>query len=287
WMDEIMALFLMLVKEIIRVVTVILIATLLMFFIVSSSPDISAKKDNKTYHQWIGKIIFNCDMGTTRQGEQVLSVVLSRAKNSALLIILALIFAILWTGCFLIATFKIKQKGLIVFLRFLCYGISVCPTFVVGHFLLHLSHNKLVSPEMLDDPVWYYYLVPAMILGITDGFLGETIRHAVSEINHIKSEHYVKMAQAKGASIWRHMINDFIIHMSMIISLHMVVLISGTVIIECIFCLPGIGGLAFNAAEARDTGLLLGILFFVVIIVVILNMVNRIIALCLDPRLRG
>ncbi|MFH1859996.1 MAG: hypothetical protein ABH870_03140, partial [bacterium] len=216
-----MALFLMLTKEIVRVVTVILIATLLMFFIVSSSPDVSTKEDNKTYHQWIGKIILKLDMGTTRQGEQVLSVVLSRAKNSALLIILAMIFAIFWTWCFLIATFKIKQQGLIVFLRFLCYIISVCPTFIIGHLLLHLSHNKLVSPEIFDDPVWYYYLVPAMILGITDGFLGETIRHAVSEINHIKSEHYIRMATAKGASIWRHMMNDFIIHMSRIISLHM------------------------------------------------------------------
>jgi peptide/nickel transport system permease protein len=160
----------------------------------------------------------------------------------------------------------------------------------MGYIFLQLSSFRVVYFETFGEKLWIsmwsYYIIPGMILGISDGVLSEMIRHCTAELNLLKNEAYVRMARAKGASIWKHVKNHIIIHTSRIASSRIVVLISGAVIIEYIFGLPGIGSLAFDAAEARDTNLLLGIAIFSVLVVSLLNFLNKLTAIALDPRLR-
>jgi peptide/nickel transport system permease protein len=286
-----MQLVVILLREIVRFICVILIASILVFFVIHISPKGKCINDDNVswiaeYSKWMIRLCFKLDLGVTEHGEQISTIVLAKAKNSVFLITISLIFAIFWTVCFLLISFWLKQHVLLTFVKALFYTVSVCPSFAIGYLFLHFSHNRLANPEIFHDPLWYYYIIPGMILGINDGVLCEILRHTTSEINRIKRENYIMMSYAKGANVWKHMKNELIIHMSRIISLHMVVLMSGAVIVECIFSLPGLGSLAFNAAESRDVELLLGILVFVIFVVILLNFVNRMIALCMDPRLR-
>lgn len=289
-----MGILIILIKELIRFIFLLFITSLIMFSIVYFSPSADMLYSNnegnnswiKAYSNWL-KDIVKLDLGKTSHGEPILKEIMLKAKNSAFLIALALTISITLTLLFLIISSKIKQRLWLYSVRSIFYTISVFPIFILGYFFLHISHHKLVSPQTsLDEPSWVYYLIPSLILGIGDGVLSEFIRHAQVEIDTIKNENYIRMAIAKGARLWHHLKNDFIIHMSKIISLHLVILISGTVIIEYIFCLPGIGSLAFNAAENRDVRLLLGILILTVVSVTVVNFINRLIAITIDPRLR-
>lgn len=261
-----------------------------MFNIIHFSPGSHELYSHKSwimdYSIWI-KDIIRLDFGKTLTGEPVLKEILLKGKNSAFLIALALLTSIIFTLFLLIITSKIKYRACGELFWSTGYAISVIPMFILGYFFLHISRHKLISSHVsLDDPSWVYYLIPGLILGISDGALSECMRHAQVEIETIKNENYIRMAIAKGARLWHHIKNDLIIHMSKVLSIHLVLLISGTVFIEYIFCLPGIGSLAFNAAENRDVRLLLGILILTIFVITLVNLINRLVMLILDPRLR-
>ena len=131
-----------------------------------------------------------------------------------------------------------------------------------------------------------YYIIPAIVLGIGDGFLNELLRSSEEEIDVIKRENYLRMAKLIGANMWKHIKNDFIIHTSRTIFSRTAALLSGTVIVEFVFRLPGLGWLAFRAAEKQNALELLFILFCSVFIVGFFNVLHLILAVIFDPRLR-
>jgi len=280
-----MQVLIILTKELGRFIFILFMASLMMFSLVYFSPQakrISFTKEDTwitAYSKWL-KDIVRLNLGKTSHGEPVFEEIMANGKNSAFLITIALTTTIILTLFFLIINSKIKNSFWRIYFKYFFYIISGVPIFILGYFCLHISRYKLVSPQTsLDDPSWTYYLIPGLILGTGDGFLSEFIRHAQVEIDAIKAENYIQMAIAKGAKLWHHIKNDFNIHMSKIISIHIVILISGTVIIEYIFCLPGIGSLSFNAAENRETELLLGILICTIFVVILFNFINKLINL--------
>ncbi len=131
-----------------------------------------------------------------------------------------------------------------------------------------------------------YYILPAIVLGISDGFLTELILSSEDELNSIRRESYVRMSKLIGAKMWYRIRNDFFIHTSRVFLSRTGALLSGTVVVEFVFRLPGLGSLAFGAAEDSNVLRLMSILIFSVIIVGFLNLLHRLIAVIYDPRLR-
>lgn len=285
-----------LLEEIKRFIFVLFIASIIVFTMVYVSPKgtVLDEKDKKApwitqYSTWMQQLIVHCDMGKTIHHEEVTYLVGAKAKNSFFLITLAILVSVLLSLFWVWLFYRLEPypiaHGMI---KIIIYGISVVPVFLVGYLFIMVSSEKFhikLTMDMVQG--MRYYLIPGLLLGVGDGFLGEMIRHIQTEIKSITAENYILMAKAKGALLWQHIKYDLIIQTLRVILSRATLLISGTVIIEIIFNLDGIGNLAFNAAETRDVNLLLGILILSVFVVAFVNLVNRMVTIWIDPRLRG
>ncbi|MBM3212683.1 ABC transporter permease subunit [Candidatus Poribacteria bacterium] len=217
---------------------------------------------------------------------------ISHAVHSFFLIFMALIVSLVCTAFSLFLSFKLSRTiNIGIVGRILFFSLSSIPCIFASYFFYHISVkyfqlSPTYNPLTPISKRWLYYIFPAVVLGICDGFLIELIRNSEEEINAIRREGYVRMSKLVGANLWKHIKNDFIIRTSRGFFSRVGVLISGTVVVEFIFSLPGLGSLAFGAAEDQNVIRLIFIILFSVIIVGLLNFLQRLIEVIFDPRLR-
>ncbi len=215
--------------------------------------------------------------------------ILRYGRYSLLLIMLALLFSIGFTTCSLLFSMRFRQPKFIgPSMKSGFYILSSIPTIFIGYLVLEFFSRLGIDLQMYGDDTGklQYYLIPALVLGVGDGFLNEFIQHAEEEVDAIRRENYVRMAKAIGAKMWLHIRNDFIVRSSRVILSRMTALISGTVIIEFVFGIPGLGAFAFKAAERGYKERLMLILLCIVAVVSFLNLMYRVMVTVLDPRLR-
>jgi peptide/nickel transport system permease protein len=101
---------------------------------------------------------------------------------------------------------------------------------------------------------------------------------------------YVRMARANGISsasiLFQHSLKNAAIRIVTIIGLLIVGLLGGTVIVETIFALPGLGSLAVTATTEHDIPLILGIVVYYTVIVIVVNLLVDVAYTLLNPRVR-
>lgn len=102
-------------------------------------------------------------------------------------------------------------------------------------------------------------------------------------------EDYIRTARAKGLSdrlvYFRHALRNAILPVLTLIAANFGELLAGSIVIETVFSWPGIGRLIFNAVIARDTNLLLSILFLSSLLVMVTSLLLDILYARLDPRI--
>jgi peptide/nickel transport system permease protein len=100
---------------------------------------------------------------------------------------------------------------------------------------------------------------------------------------------FVRTARAKGLSerriAWRHVARNALLPMVTMLGLQFSALFGGSVVVESVFSLPGIGRLAYDSVVARDLNTLLGIIFVSTIVVILVNLAIDLIYARLDPRI--
>lgn len=111
-----------------------------------------------------------------------------------------------------------------------------------------------------------------------------------SSVLETLGEDYVRTARAKGltrtAALWRHAVRNALIPVVTIMGLQFSFLLAGTIIIENVFYLPGLGRLLFQAISQRDLIVVKDLVVLLAGTVVIVNFLVDITYLLLDPRLR-
>ena len=131
-------------------------------------------------------------------------------------------------------------------------------------------------------------LLPAVALALPQAaILARLTRSAVLEA---LSEDYVRTARAKGLNrreaVWFHAVPNALIPVVTIMGLQFSFLVAGTIIIENVFYLPGIGRLTFQAIAQRDLTVVRDLVVVIAALVIIVNFVVDLLYLWLDPRLR-
>jgi len=100
---------------------------------------------------------------------------------------------------------------------------------------------------------------------------------------------FVRTARAKGLTegriAWRHVARNALLPMVTMLGLQFSALFGGSVVVESVFSLPGIGRLAYDSVVARDLNTLLGIIFVSTIVVILVNLVVDLLYARLDPRI--
>ena len=131
-------------------------------------------------------------------------------------------------------------------------------------------------------------ILPAIALALVQAaILARVTRSAVIEVMR---EDFVRTARAKGLSkrqaLWRHVLRNAMIPVLTVAGLQFANLITGTIVVENVFVLPGIGRLVFQAISNRDLIVVRDVVMLLAAVVVVVNFVVDLLYAVVDPRLR-
>jgi len=151
------------------------------------------------------------------------------------------------------------------------------------------------SPPILNIPLWEdpignlkMYILPAAILGMAIN--GVNMRLTRTMMLEVVREDYIRTAYAKGLTekvvVLRHALKNALIPVVTVIGLNVPVVIGGSVIIEQIFGLPGMGRLAVEAAFLRDYPVIVGVTLVFSLFVLVIILLTDLSYAFLDPRIR-
>ena len=137
-------------------------------------------------------------------------------------------------------------------------------------------------------PAFKSLVLPAVALALPQAaILARVTRSSVLET---VQEDYIRTARAKGLSrsqaLWRHAVRNALIPVVTILGLQLSFLLAGTIIIENVFYLPGVGRLLFQAIAQRDLMVVKNLVLVLAATVVVINFLVDLLYAVLDPRLR-
>ena len=248
------------------------------------------------YFDWLGSA-FQGDFGTSYfTGESVTNSIVSRLPVTLSLVAVALVLAIIFgTTLGLIAGLNpgtwIDRAATIM----ASVGVAL-PYFWVGMMLvLAFSINPPYIPatgyiSLGEDPVgWFMHLLlPGLSLAIAP--MAVVARQTRASVAQVMSEDYIRTATAKGLSRFRvvskHALKNAAVPVVTAFGLEANRLIGGTVVIEQLFVLPGLGRLAYESVFARDFPQVQGVLLFTAIMVLLINLIIDVSYAYFNPRIR-
>ena len=131
-------------------------------------------------------------------------------------------------------------------------------------------------------------ILPAIVLGWNSA--GSIARMTRSNLVEIMQNDFIRTARAKGllesGVIVKHALKNAMLPVVTMMALQVSSMLSGAVLTESVFGVPGIGRLAVNAIETRDMPLLQGTVIFTTILIIVGNLVADLLYNVLDPRIR-
>jgi peptide/nickel transport system permease protein len=134
--------------------------------------------------------------------------------------------------------------------------------------------------------VWHLILPWFAIALLFAALYARMIRAAVLET---LEEDYVRTARAKGASGWRvlkgHVLRNAMLPVVTMLGMDVGMFLSGTIFIESVFGLPGLGGLLRSSITNRDLPVILGVVMFTTTAILLLNLVVDLVYTAIDPRI--
>lgn len=251
------------------------------------------------YGRWLGDAVQG-DLGYSYVNDQsVWGTIMDRLPVTAELAILATIIALVVavpTG--VIGGYKegkpidkLSSAGVQV-------GLSV-PSFIVGIFLIWLLTVKtgfLGLPStgwrrISTDGLWANLksaILPAVALSLSP--MAYYTRLLRTDMIGTLKEDYVLSARAKGLTdryiLGRHALRPSSLSLVTIIGIQVGILLGGTVVIEQIFALPGLGSRLLSAINQRDIQVVQGITVFIATVYVVINTIVDFVYMAIDPRIR-
>ncbi|MEP7291619.1 MAG: ABC transporter permease [Chloroflexota bacterium] len=248
------------------------------------------------YFNWLGGVVRG-DLGLSmRFGQPVLNLLLERFPVTLQLAIMALIVALV-VGIPLGIISSISRNPVIDLIArlFALLGLAM-PNFLLGTliiFVLSVYFRYLPNSgnyvSLYENPGrnLQQMIFPALTLGFA--FAASVMRTTRSAMLEVLGQDYMRTARSKGLGerlvVTRHALRNALIPVVTITGVELGYLLGGTVIVEEIFSLPGIGRLVFNAISQRDYALVQGVALFVALNFVIVNLVVDVIYTAIDPRI--
>lgn len=170
------------------------------------------------------------------------------------------------------------------------------PAFCMGVFLIHIFAIRLKWLPSFGFVAWSEspaqwlrsLILPALSLSL--GSAAVLIRYVKVSIVSQQKQDYVRTAYSKGLRrhrvLYRHVVRNSLIPVITILGMTMADILGGSIIVENVFALPGIGRLISVSITSRDLPLLQGLTMYLAVIVVICNFAVDMIYSVIDPRIR-
>ena len=174
-------------------------------------------------------------------------------------------------------------------------GFSV-PVFVVGYLLVYVFSLELrwlpvQGYRPLADGLWEWLrhlILPSIALGLA--YVALIARITRASMLEVLAEDYIRTASAKGVAtapmLLGHALKNAAVPIVTVIGIGVALLISGVVITETVFNIPGVGRLVVDAISRRDYPIIQGVMIVFSAVYVLVNLVVDILYCVLDPRIR-
>jgi len=249
------------------------------------------------YGTWVGNMLKG-DFGVSYfyEGDQVIDDLKMRIPTTVQLAVMALLLATVMAVPLGVIS-ALKQDTFTDYVtRILSITGIATPNFwvaIMSIFFLVLFFNwapPLAYVDPWEDP-WVNFqqlIFPALALGTSNmAFITRITRSAMLEVLH---EDYIRTARSKGLSekivIFRHALRNALLPVVTLSGYEFGRLISGTVIIEVIFLIPGMGRLLITSILHRDFPMIQATIVLIAVVVLVLNLALDLCYAWLNPRIR-
>ncbi|MBI3980001.1 MAG: ABC transporter permease [Chloroflexi bacterium] len=225
----------------------------------------------------------------------VWSEIVRRLPVTAELAFLSVLFGLVWG--IPLGVVAATRKGIwdVIGRAVTIVGVSI-PNFFLGTILILLGAIYLKFIPTFEYVPFYEdlgrnllsMLYPTIALGT--GLVASVAQNTRAATLETMDQEYVRVARAKGLRertvVYRHILKNALIPVITVVGLQMAFLLGGTVIIETIFALPGIGRLTITAINLRDYVVVQSVVLVIAAIVVVVNLVTDLAYAMVDPRIR-
>ena len=246
---------------------------------------------------WIGALSRG-DLGRSLfWGDPVLSLVQQRAGPTISLALTTLVVAV--TIALALGVAAAARAGTLLdrgVMAFATLGFSV-PVFVVGYalifvFAIQLRWLPVQGYTPLADGVWPWLrnlILPSVALGLA--YVALIARITRTAMLDVLAEDYMRTARAKGVAVrpmlFKHALKNAAVPIATIIGIGVASLISGVVVTETVFAIPGLGRLTVDAILRRDYPIIQGVILLFAGVYVLVNLAVDLSYTLFDPRVRG
>ncbi|MDR7486541.1 MAG: ABC transporter permease [Armatimonadota bacterium] len=247
------------------------------------------------FADYLGRVLRG-DFGVSlRTARPVLSDILQRLPLSFQLATLALVVAVVIAVPLGVLSAVTRNSAFDVVARIAgLLGLSI-PNFWLGAMLilvfsryLHVALGQYVPITQDALGTLQSLYLPALALGTAIAAI--LMRYVRSSLLEVLGQEYIRTARGKGlrgtAVMLRHALPNAMIPVVTVIGFQMGYLLGGTVVIEEIFALPGMGRLALQAIFQRDYPVVQGVVLVVALLFVLTNLVVDLLYAWIDPRIR-
>jgi len=234
-----------------------------------------------------GLIHLNLGVAWESPGEPMLQLIGSSLAISASVAVIGLAYGVIGGVVLGVLAAQYRSRALDLIINLFSTVLLTTPTFVIAIFLVSIF---AVSLRWFPAGGWggiQYMILPAIAYGVNP--LGTVARYTrnsvVEEVDHL----YVRVAHSKGLSptvvMTRHVLKNSIVPIITIVAPMIPGLLTGSVFIEAIFNVPGLGGYFVSAITNRDYPLEMTLILFVTMLMVLAILAAVLISLILYRRI--
>jgi len=246
------------------------------------------------YGSWLWKMLHGDLSVSLLSGEPVLTSILRRLPVTLMIVSFAMALSLL-LGIPLGILAAARPRSLLD--SFVTTSASVgiaLPSFWLAMILVSLLALSLqwfpvsgmVDPKVDIFDALYHAFLPAVALAASG--VAEVARQTRSALMEVQSSQYVRTLIAKGLParqiFWKHGLKNISVTLLTVTGLLFNRLLGGTVVIEAVFAISGMGSLVVSAATGKDYPVVQGVMLTMVLIVITINLAIEILYALLDPR---
>ncbi|EHJ06948.1 nickel ABC transporter permease [Staphylococcus simiae] len=299
-----------LIKRLLQMMVVLFIISLLTFILMKLSPgnpvdkilhldvaqvsseQIKATEDKlglndsifSQWWHWFNQIL-HLDLGTSYEtNEPVTNAIVNYAPPTLLISLLTLIMSLVISiplGVIAAKTYHGKTDKIIRILTSLSVSL---PSFFIGIMLIYIF-NRLLH---IDNSLFTQYILPIFTLSL--GMCAYIIRLIRSNLLDLYQSPVVEASRLRGMSERYILLHDLLkptlLPIIPLLAISLGSLIGGTVVIENLFDIPGLGYLLMDSIKSRDYPVIQGCVLFIGFFVVLINTLGDIVTIIVDPKQR-
>ena len=239
---------------------------------------------------YVKDIVLHFDFGTSYQdGKPVINTILANFKYTFRYTLLCTVVYVL-IGVPLGVVSAVKQYSFLDnFSRVICICLAAFPSFWISLMAILLFSLRLHWVPSSGVDTWKCYILPVAVQGILSASSLQRLTRTVM-LESIRQD-YVRTARSKGASertvIWKHAFANSVLPIINTVGVHFGAMLGGTVLMESVFAMPGLGQVGIKAINAKDIPMVMANTLFLSAIFCLIMLLVDVVSAFADPRVRA